>query len=95
MWAQMIRLGKHVSTDEPPDKPFWCGRKRQQNSVSQSPPAKRVPSTTGVSPAKRVSVRSELLDQLAKWHKLNEGGVVSNEEYEELKITILSDIKQL
>jgi hypothetical protein len=42
-----------------------------------------------------VSIRSELLDQLAKWHKLNENGVVTNEEYEELKRSILADIKQL
>ncbi len=28
MWAQLIRLGKqHTSIDEPPDKPFWRGRK--------------------------------------------------------------------
>ena len=43
----------------------------------------------------RVSVRSELLDQLGKWHKLNEAGVVSDDEYEELKKNILSDIRQL
>ena len=33
MWAQMIRLGKHESTDEPPDKPFWCGHKCQQDTT--------------------------------------------------------------
>ena len=42
-----------------------------------------------------VSMRSELLDHLSKWHKLNADGVVSDSEYEELKKTILSDIKQL
>ena len=36
MWAHMIRLGKHESTDKPPDKPFWCGRKRQC-AVSEIP----------------------------------------------------------
>ncbi len=40
-------------------------------------------------------VRSELLDQLTKWHHLNEAGVVSDEEYEDLRKTILTDIKQL
>lgn len=93
MWAQLIRYGKHDSTDEPPDKPFWKGHKR--HDVSQVPSAKRFATVANVSPIKKVSVRSELLDQLAKWHKLNENGVVSNEEYEELKKTILSDIKEL
>ena len=29
MWAHLIQMGKHSSTDEPPDKPFWQGRKRK------------------------------------------------------------------
>ena len=47
-----------------------------------------------LSPSK-VSLRSELLDQLSKCHKLNESGVITGSEYEELKCTILQDIKQL
>ena len=40
-------------------------------------------------------IRSELLDQLAKWHKLSEAGVVSDMEYEGLKKkNFLSDIIQ-
>ena len=91
MWAQMIRLGKHESTDEPPDKPFWRGCKRQQDTTSSSmvdaPLDKRasVSSSVSISPSEKVSVRSELIDQLAKWHKLNEAGVVSDTEYEDLK----------
>ena len=74
MWAQMIRLGKHKSIDEPPDKPFWRGRKRKE--VLQPSPRK----IADISPSKKVSVRSELLDQLAKWHSLNKSGVVTDEE---------------
>ena len=93
MWAHMLRLGKHDSSDEPPDLPFWRGRKRAQLNVETPAPKKvAVDSATSTS---RVSVRSELLDQLSKWHKLNTDGVVSNVEYEELKKTILTDIKQL
>lgn len=51
--------------------------------------------TSPVASTSRVSVRTELLDQLGKWHKLNEAGVMSNTEYEELKQQILSDIKDL
>ena len=103
MWAHMIRLGKRESTDESPDKPYWRSRRRHQTTVtlSELPPAKKVASSvnkgTGacVSPTKKVSVQSELLNQLAKWHKLNETGVVTDVEYEDLKKAILSDIKQL
>ena len=90
MWGQLIRLGKHDSMDDPPDKPFWRGRKRK-NEFSQPSPRK----IAGISPSKKVSVRSELLDQLSKWHTLNQTGVVSDEDYEDLKKNILQDIKQL
>ena len=90
MWAQLIRLGKHDSMDDPPDKPFWRGRKRK-NEFSQPSPRK----IAGISPSKKVSVRSELLDQLSKWHTLNQTGVVSDEDYKDLKENILQDIKQL
>ena len=60
MWAQYIQLGKHDSTDEAPDKPYWRGRKRQ-NTLPQLPLAKRI-ATASVSPTKKISVRSELLD---------------------------------
>ncbi len=56
MWAQMIRLGKHESTDDPPDKPFWRGRKRQQDVSCLSPSPKRASFRPDVSPSKKVSV---------------------------------------
>lgn len=96
MWAHMIRLGKHESTDKPPDLPFWRGRKWQQTSVVAQPVKKAaVVTDVATSSTSRVSIRSQLLDQLSKWHKLNIDGVVSDDEYEELKKTIISDIKQL
>ena len=48
-----------------------------------------------VSPGRKVRVRSELIDQLDKFHKLKESGAVSSAEYEELRSIILSDIKTL
>lgn len=91
MWAQLIRLGKHDSLDQPPDLPFWRGRKRKHGEEASDP----TKVASGFSPAKKVSVRSELLDQLAKWHRLSEAGVVSGTEYNDLKTKILSDIKEL
>lgn len=92
MWAQMIRLGKHESLDDPPDKPFWQGRKRQRSAAQTDHTS---PKRFTSSPSKKLSARSELLDQLTKWHKLSEAGVVSDEEYKHLKEKILADINQL
>ena len=53
-------------------------------------------STTLVaSPGRRVSIRSECIDQLQKWHSLLDCGAITKEQYDELQGTILSDIKNL
>ena len=33
MWAHLAQMGKHASLDEPPDKPFFHGRKRPTNEL--------------------------------------------------------------
>lgn len=78
-WAHMIQSHKHDSYDTPPRKAFFGKNKSD---------------TVGVSPGKRLSFRSECIDQLDKWHQLMERGVVSNEEYGDLQEKILADIKK-
>ena len=83
-WAHMIHTHKHDSMEEPPNKSFF-GKKMPSDAAS----------TGGcVSPGKRISLRSECINQLDKWHQLKERGVISNEEYEELHKTILVDVKK-
>ena len=97
-WSHMIRLKTHDSHDEPPDKPFFNGRKRCINCPSRSTPEKkRLATSSGnsMSPGRKVNIRSELIDQLDKWHKLLDLGVPSQIEYDNLKEKILTDIKQL
>ena len=67
-WAHMIHTHKHESLDAPPNKPFF-GKKKSGDSV-------------GVSPGKRISLRSECINQLDKWHQLKECGVY--DQYDEL-----------
>ena len=103
IWAQTVMTGEQETPDNLPQVPLNRGQKRYQTSIDlpQAPPPKRAdtsPSDSGgsaMSPVRRVSVRGQLFDQLAKWHKLNKDGVVSDSDYEELKMTILSDIKHL
>ena len=61
-WAHMINTHKHESLDSPPKKSF-LGKKRSGD-------------TPGVSPGKRITLRSECIDQLDKWHSLKERGVI-------------------
>ena len=77
----MIQCGKHESQDTPPEKYFF-GKKKKAEGV-------------GVSPGKRISLRSECISQLDKWHQLKERGVVSDDEYKDLQKTILTDIKKI
>ncbi len=45
------------------------------------------------SPGKRIGLRTQCIDQLTKWHKLKEDGVISDAEYQEMHKTIMGDIK--
>ena len=94
-WANMINMKTWTSLDEPPNKPFFTpGRKRSNAECSTSvetPATKKPPSIA--SPGRTVRVRTELIDQLDKFHKLKESGALSSTEYDELRSNILSDIK--
>ena len=82
-WGNTIQLGHHNSFDQPPNKPFFGVTKKATASVPGA-----------VSPGKRIHLRSECIDQLTKWHKLMDDGVISLEEYQDMHKTILGDIKK-
>ena len=81
-WGNMIQLGHHESYENPPNKPFFGATKSASASASG-----------GVSPGKRIHLRSECIDQLTKWHKLMNEGVISAEEYKDMHKT-MSDMKK-
>ena len=78
-WAHMIHTNKHESLDTPPNKSFF---------------GKKASDPVGVSPSKRISLRSECINQLDKWHQLMERGVISDDQYKELQDKIFKDIKK-
>ena len=96
-WAHLLQMEKHDSLDTPPDKPFFRGHKRQvpPDSDANTPERKKNPVSAAISPCRKMSMRTELIGQLEKWHKLLESGAVSQLDYDELKAKILCDIKEL
>ena len=84
-WAHYIQSGKYDSLDAPPNLPFW---RNAANKVKDK-------QTVALSPGKRVSMRGQCVDQLTKWHDLLEKGAITDEQYAELKSTILEDVKKI
>ena len=80
-WGNTIQLGHHDSYEHPPNKPFFGATKTA--SIGG-----------GASPGKRIHLQSECIDQLTKWHKLKDDGVITMEEYQDMHKTILGDIKK-
>lgn len=103
-WAQLIRLGKHVSLDNPPNYPFFVGRRKQSKAESSdghttdSPThSDSQPTTLNVSfsPGKRIHLRTELLDQIKKLSDLLNDGNISQDQYETMKHIVMKDITTL
>ena len=92
-WAHLINVGKHHSYDEPPDFPFF---KKPKGKIESSTP-KNCGSTSSTqpfdSPSKRLSFRTQCIQQLTNRHSLYETGAIFQEQYDELKESILDDIK--
>ena len=92
-WAHLIHIGKHTSHETPPDLPFFRGIHRNKASSSSSVATSlATDASMAVSPGKRVSLRSECINQLDKWHSLLEKGVISQEQYDGVQKTIMSDV---
>ena len=92
----MIYLKTHDSLDNPPDKPFFTGQRKCASPESTQSLVSKKPTSGGViSPGKRVNIRSELIDQLIKCQDLIDPGVITKEVFDELRLTILADLKKL
>lgn len=86
-WAHTIHSGKHSSYEQPPDLPYFTRRKKISREDG--------PSTSSGSPTKRLCHRTTCIDQLGKWHDLLQSGAISQDQYDEMKDSILKDIKAL
>jgi len=108
VWAHMINLRRHSSRESAPNKPFFRGTKGAKpkskdadipthatSSSAAEPTSVSTPALpTGISPGKRIQLRSQSMQQLETWHSLYEKGAIELEEYKNVQEKILSDIKQ-
>ena len=76
-WAHMLNVGKHSSYDEPPDLPFFRGRKERAKDDGPSQP----PTSSSGSPTKRIGLRAQCIDQLSKWHAFLVAGGIDQAQY--------------
>lgn len=75
-WANMIQIKQHESYKIPPNKPFF---KTKARGIT--------PSITCISPGKKINLRSELIQQLDKWHDLKVRGIITEEQYKDFEET--------
>lgn len=87
VWAHLLHMKKHDSYDHPPNKPFFRQSKAIQKLAGVSS------TESGMSPAKKIHLRTELIEQLGKWHSLMERGAISEEQFQSMKETIIVDMK--
>ena len=97
-WAHLIQISKHTSYDEPPDKPFWKSRKvtspnssTGQHALSAST---SVSSVITISPGKMIKLRGQCVEQLSPLHELLEKGAIDKAVYDEMKESIMNDVRK-
>ncbi len=87
-WAHLIQMKKHSSYDVPPNKPFWKVTRSKQKLLSSTD------TEITVSPSKRVNLRGQCVQQLLQLHELLEKGGISKEQYDEMRGTIMDEVKK-
>lgn len=104
-WAHMYHTKKHSSLDNPPNLPYFKAAKDKKSttvaaqstekstivSANNTHSSQNLPS--GISPSKRVNLRTECMKQLEIWYSLLEKGMITKEQYDEVQGTILNDMK--
>jgi len=88
----MYHMEKHGSL-ETPDTPFFTGYLKKTSTCTDDDRSV-VPHASGISPSRRINLRTESIKQLVEWHSLLEKGRISKEVYDDMQQAILKDIKE-
>ena len=108
LWARMIVCGNHSSRKQPPRVPLITGitptrpsRKSLEETVAtavvkamESPKKSADSHSPGISPGKIVDIRGKCFTQLANLKHLYEDSVISEDELQEQKSSILKTLKK-
>ena len=111
MWAEMLASGVHNDMEEPPaDSMFTRGTKHQKqpenrdavvsgmmsvvNTLCQAVTSKQSV-TASASPVKRAELRSKYIQQLGELRQLLDNEILSQYEYEEQRLHIVSLMREL
>ena len=86
-WAHLIQMEKHTSYTYPPDMPYFKRGKGTDKSSDST-----VQTSAGMSPCKRLTMRTACIEQLDKWHSLLEKGGITQQQYDQLQKKIMSDM---
>ncbi len=96
-WVHMYQSQKHGSLEFPPNLPYFKATKHKSSSTLKDTAGPSHPSlsspTCGISPSKRITLRTECMKQLELWHSLLKKGGITKETYDDLQRIILKDIK--
>ena len=102
----LILIVKHDSFDVPPNVPYFTRAQKSvpQSHCTSTPNTPSVPCTPDtapdlctpvtapISPGKCVSLRTECMEQLNKWHSLLEKHIISQDHYDKVQQAILKDL---
>lgn len=91
-WAQLVQMKKHTSLDDPPDYPFFRKKKSQKQGDQEVKPSNTTP-RAGLSPVRRIHMRTECIEQLQRIGKLLEDNTISKLQYEKLQEVIMKDME--
>ena len=90
----MYNMGRHGTLDTLPNVPFFTGKSKQVPGAAIDLNHSCNTTSSVMSPSKRVNLRSQSIKQLADGHALLERGGISKEQYDEIQVAILKDMKE-
>ena len=91
-WANMVQMQKHTSLKEPPSGRFF----KTHKSTNQEPTLETSVTTeckAPLSPAEKLALRTQCIEQLEQWHGLMEKGAISQEQYTDIQARVLDEMK--
>ena len=88
----MLHTGQYSCYDDPPNFPYF---KMPGSKAFELASAAKDEKSQVMSPGKHIHHRGECIQQLDQWFQLLEKGVISNEQYKELKTSILGDMGKM